>query len=215
MPQLTLYIDTSKNRLLTALNLAQVLDITSLPIFYPDVLQLQVYLMVPLQTQINPAQPSYAIINTAGLALELEISDGKADNDRTVYASQYAWNTDANNQYFYANLNLNTVPMQTLVKATEPNKANAFLKVAFIGAGGQTDILSQSISIGIGIGNPQLIMPPQLTALAREVADQLYYPIQGKAGVPIYAVSPNGKIIMGQAIDKPDGTAEMDWSPGN
>jgi hypothetical protein len=213
MPQLTLYIDTTANQLIAALNSARTVDITSLPLFYPDTLQLQIYLLTKLQ-QVDPNVFPYSIISTAGLALSLEISDGKADNDRTVYASQYAWNTDANNQYFFANLTLGTPAVKTLVQATEPGSAPAYFKIAYL-TPAQTDIFSKVVQIGIGVGAPVLVVPPPLTPLSVEVASQTFFPLQPKAGLGLYLESPNGKIMLLQAVDNPDGTASFLASPIN
>ena len=126
MPQFTLYIDTTSNQLLYALNSARIVDPGTLPLFYPDTLQLQVYLMTRLQT-IDPSVFQYAIISTAGLSLLMEVTNGKATGDagRLVYTSQYVWSTDASNQYFYANLPLNTAAIQTLLDASGPSSSSA------------------------------------------------------------------------------------------
>lgn len=216
MPQFTLYIDTTSNQLLYALNSARIVDPATLPLFYPDTLQLQVYLMVRLQT-IDPSVFQYAIISTAGLSLLMEVTNGRADNDgaRVVYTSQYVWNTDAANQYFYANLPLNTASIQALLDASGPSSSSAYLKIAYTTASGQTDVFSRQINIGIGVGTQQLTVAPPLTPLSLEVANNLYYPLAAKVGLPLYVASPNGKILLLAAVDQPDGTATFQASPIN
>ena len=214
MSQLILYIDTTANQLIKALNSSATVDVSTIPLFYPDTIQLQIYLMTKLQN-VNPNVFPYSIISTAGLALLLELSDGKADADRTVYASQYVWSTDANNQYFYANLSLNTAAVKTLVQHTEPGAAQAWLKIAFVAGGFQTDVFARSVPVNIGVGTATLVPVPNQTPLTAEVANQTYFPLQPVAGLAAYLKSPNGKIIMLSAVDQPDGTAQFQASPIN
>lgn len=215
MPQLTFYIDTANNQLLTAINSSRTVDASRLPLFYPDTLQLQIYLMLPIQ-MLQASIAQYDIISSLGLAIALEITNGLAAEDEVIYASQYVWATDANDQYFFANLSLNTVGIKTLVKTSEPNAAQAYLNIGYTSiATGQRTVLRKPINIGIGVGNVQLVVPPQLTALAKEVADQLYVGFVLQPGQSITFVTPNGKKILFQAVDNPDGTAQMNESNMN
>ena len=214
MSQLALYIDTTANQLITALNSTRTVDVSTLPLFFPDTIQLQVYLMTKLQT-VNPNVFPYQIISTAGLGLLLELSDGKADNDRTVYASQYVWNTDATNAYFYANLQLNTAGIKSLVQTTEPASATAWLKIAYVQNGFQTDVFSRSVPINIGVGTALVVPVLNQTVLTAQVAAQTYFPLQPVSGQSVFLKSPNGKIIMLSAVDQPDGTAQFQASPIN
>lgn len=186
--QLTLYIDTSSNRLLSSLNTSSSVQPSSLPFFVGDTLQLQIYLMVPLQT-FTPSVPNYAIIPTAGLTLELFLTNG-LDSGAVGYAQytqQIVWNTDPNNQYFYANLALNTPALVALL--ANNTSAKATLVVGYVQNGTDTTVLYQPITVQPGIPTGNLVVPPGLTPLSLEAASGLFVP---KAGVP-----PNAPLAFG------------------
>ncbi len=136
--------------------------------------------MRPLQV-FTPSVPNYAIIPTVGLTLELYLTNG-LDSEAAHYAQytqQVVWNTDPNNQYFYANLALNTQALIDLL--AENTSAKAYLVIGYVQAGADTTVLYQPITVQPGVPTSNLVVPPGLTPLSMEAASGLFVPI---AGVP-------------------------------
>jgi hypothetical protein len=210
MVQINLYIDTTENILISGLNTSGSFDPNKIPFYYGDTVNLRVYLMDKLQVRF-PSDFPYSIIPTTGLQLFLYLDDGTVGG--TIYTQQISWATDANSQYFYATLALNTAALATLLGVSTGK--TCYLKIGYVQAGLQTTVFSQTINIGVGIPASGLVVPPGLTPLSVEVANATYYPLAPAAGVPLYITSPNGKILIIRAVDQPDGTADMEASPIN
>jgi hypothetical protein len=209
MAKLTWYIDTTSNSFVGGLNTTKVVDPFTLPLVYPDTPTIKIYLFEKLQT-LDPNTFPFDIISTEGLQLFLEITDGLVDEDRTVYTQQIIWDPDANSQYFTANLALNTPAIKALVKASAPNQADAYLKIAYIQDGLQTDVIFRPIKIGIGVGTTTLVVPPGQTALSLQVAMAMFFPIKPVPGLALELASPNGKIKGRRIVDYPDGSSAPD-----
>lgn len=181
--QLTLYIDTSSNRLLSSLNTSSSVQPSSLPFFVGDTLQLQIYLMKPLQT-FTPSVPGYQIIPTLGITLELFITNGldSSSPDYQQYTQQIDWATDPNNQYFYAGLSLNTPDLVALIGNS--TSAKAYLVIGNVVPLNDTTYLYQPITLQPGVPTTNLVVPPGLTPLSLEAAVGLFVP---QSGVPANA----------------------------
>lgn len=209
MPVLNLFIDTSSNQLVSGTTNAAIVNAASLPLFYGDSITLQIWLLQPAPVYSGAGGAAYQVIPTNGISLQLYLDDGTIGG--TTYTQQVAFATDPNNQYFIGSLPLNTAPMLTLM--TGKTTATVALKVGYLQNGGlQTTVLSTSVNINVGLPQNQLVVPPGLTPLAAETANQTYVPIRGVAGGAIQVVSPAGIILTLHAVDNGDGTASPQWS---
>lgn len=207
MAQYTLYVDTTSNRLIGGLATAASVAPASIPFFYGDTLQLQVYLMNKLQT-VFPSDYPYIIIPTPGLQLFLYLDDGLVGG--TIYTQQISWAPDPANQFFSANLALNTAAIQALLGAK--TSGTCWIKIGYVQNGLQTTVYSQQVNINVGLPTMNLVVPPGLNPLSVEVAAATYFPQQPVAGMPFYLKSPNGHVMMLQAVDNPDGSVSAGWT---
>ena len=189
MPKLNLYIDVENNQLLSSIDQPNIVNSQTLPLFYGDTVQLNVWLLQSTSTgQIGSA--TYSIIPTTGLALLLYINDGILSGG-TNYTQQLAWNTDANNQYFYANLPLNTAALETLLTGGS-NLAN--LVIGYTQNGYPTTVFAGKVTINIGLPIGALVVPPGLTPLSAEVAAQTYMPLIPVAGQALALAAADGTV---------------------
>jgi len=214
---LPLYIDTSKNQLLTSLNNATPVNALNVPLFIGDTILVQVFLLAPLQVQ-NPSQFNYSNIGTAGKALMLFLDNGQIEQSPsyTVYTQLVNWNTDPNNQYFYGVLSLNTAALKTLIGSA--TTTTCYLHIGYVDANGNTTDLLLPITLLAGIPNAVNDVPAGLTPLSVEAANQIYVRADGNPnnpGASFVLISPLGKKILIQAVDNGDGTARFDASPIN
>ncbi len=200
MAEIRLYIDATDNQLIAGLNSATPVPASSLPFFYGDTLPLRVYLFNKLPDAL-PSDFPFEIIPTNGLSFFVYLDDGKPSP--TIYTQQITWATDPNNQYWYANLALNTAALATLIGTS--TSASCWLKIGYVQDGLQTTVYSQQVTIGVGIPVASLTTPPGLTALSVEVANATYVPLQPVAGQAIWLMSPLGKKIALMAVDDADG----------
>jgi hypothetical protein len=214
MAQKTFYIDIEGNALLAGLNSTTNVDPASLLLSYPDTVPVRIYLMDRLQTA-DPQVYPYEVLNTTGMSLLLEMTDGEVGAGRTIYANQVVWQTDPTNSYFYANLSLATANILALLMANEPGEASVWLKLAYVQNGYQTDVYNNEVPISIGVGTAIATAPATLTPATVEVSNQTYYPQAPVAGLPLFVTSPLGKIILIAAVDNPDGTASRQDIPQN
>lgn len=211
MAQFTLYIDTYRNKLISGLNNSTIVDPSSLPLFAGDTLSLNVYLLAPLQIQ-NPSQFNYEIVSTAGLQLFVYLDDGTIEPvPENIYTQQIAWNTDPDNQYFWANVPLNTENLSDLLNSGENGgqQAQCWLKIGYIQNGLQTTVFSSRVTVMAGLPEVELVVPPGLTPLSAEVANATYWTNQPVAGRPLIFMTPKGKLIAYQPIDNDDGTGDV------
>lgn len=209
-----LFVDVSSNHLLVGNGANQFLQPQSLPFYYGDTLPIQVYLVTRLTTpNPSPTTWQYQIVSTAGLSLQLYLTDGLAGG--TTYTNQLAWATDPNNQYFYANLAMNTAGILALVTAAQNAPAKAYLQIGYTDSGVPVSVQKQLININVGIPPAGIVIPAGFNALSVEVANATYFPLQPVAGLSLQLKSPNGKIFVLQVVDQPDGSALFAASPIN
>jgi hypothetical protein len=184
-----------------------------LPLFVGDTLQVRIYLCTPLQV-VLPSQWNYQIIGTAGLALQAFVTNGldSAAAGYLVYTQQITWQTDVNNQYFFANLALNTAALNTLLG--NATSAPATLVIGYIQGGVDTTVLYQAVTFKPGLPNASLVLPPGLTALSTQAAAQEYVPINGGTpGQGFFLLTPTGKKLYLQASDDGNGGVTFQASP--
>jgi hypothetical protein len=210
MPQLSLYVDTTRNMLVGGLNNPAFVNPNALPIFYGDELLLNIYLLNNVGPQGSGNSP-FSVIPTAGLALQVYLTDGTAAG--TVYTNQVVFQADPSGTFFSGILPLNTPALQTLLGSNP--YATAFLKIGYLQNALPTTVFSGQVTVNVGLPNAQLQVPPGQTPLSAEVAAQTFVPINGVAGQPIILVSAAGKKIALMAVDQPDGTADFQATPLN
>lgn len=200
---LTLYIDISTGNLYTGLSGSSITP-SAIPFYFPDTLTLNIFLMTPVPGTFL-GQSAFQIVPTTGLSLVVEIDGGP--NSSSILTNQFVWNTDANNTYFYANLALNT----PAIKQAIGSKINfsCYLKIGTTQGGLYTTYVAAPITITAGVQQNSLVVPPGLTPLSAEAAAQEFYPAAGRAGMPLILISPLGKKFIAQAVDNPDGTANV------
>lgn len=209
---MTLYIDTTSNRLLTNLNLNAQLQPQSLPFFYGDTLPVRVYLLQRLTNAVvGPTNSQFSIIPTTGLALSFYLTNGIAGG--TIYTNQVMWAMDANQQYFYADVPMNTAGLLALVAAAGVNAASAYLQIGYTDGAEPVSVLNQVVRVGVGVPPAAIVIPPGFDALSVQVANATYVPIAGIAGMPIYLISPSGKKIALMAVDDGDGGVSFQANP--
>ena len=193
--------------MVAGLNRSAVLDPLSIPFYYGDTINLIVYLLTP-NPVADPQSPKFSIIPTTGVQLFLYLDDGTIGG--TIYTQQIAWSTDANSQYFFATLPINTAALQALMGSTQQQTVS--IKIGYVAGGQTTTVFSQQIQIRVGLPNVALAVAPGLTALSQEVAKATYFPIFPQAGLSLLLMSPNGKQIAISVVDNPDGTASLQQS---
>lgn len=212
---LTLYVDTSSNQLIASVNNPIPISAGALPLFLGDTLPLNIYLLANAGPQAMGANP-FTIIPNQGLQVMVYITDGTYNG--TIYTQQIAFTQDAGGQFFSGNLSLNTPALVTLFNGG--TKASATLIIAFQYNGGlQQTVISQTVNLVLGApANAIPQVPPGLTPLSAEAAAETYVRIDGNPNDPgggqIF-ISPNGKKIYAHAVDRPDGTAAMQFDPMN
>lgn len=211
MAQLTLFNRTDNNTLVGGQSSTQVIDPSTLPLFFGDTLQLTIYL---LQTPIgyNATDPSNSKLQTVpvnGLSLFLYLDNGIATAP-TIYTQQINFNVDLINNLWTGTLALNTAALQSLLGSA--TTASCWLKMGYVQGGLQTTTLSKLVNIAVGLPQTNLVVPPGLTPLSAEVALATFVPLNPVAGQPIFLRSKLGKLMQLTADDQPDGTVSAGWS---
>jgi len=213
MPRLSLYIDTTANRLVAGPLNPYTIDPRSLPFWFGDTLSLSVQLLNTEGTGLLSANP-FVIIPTAGLQLFAYIDDGLVGG--TIYTQQISWNSSPDFSYFFSTLSLNTAALQTLLGANQT--ATAYLKIGYVQNGLPCTVYSSKITIGVGLPQTNLDVPANLTALSVEVAKAMFVQVNGNPDNPgqgFILISAAGKQCMVYLKDNADGTAELDTLPLN
>ncbi|HEV2350842.1 MAG TPA: hypothetical protein VG028_13455 [Terriglobia bacterium] len=175
MQQFDIFIDINSGQVVTSLtNPAAGL----LPAFIQnDTLSLRIWLLVRNAGFGTGAANPYSLLNTAGLSLQVTIGD-KNSNANNWYTQQFVWATDANNQYFYAQLPLNTAAITTLINAAGNVSAQSWLEVKIQQADGTfLTVLQQQITIQASIDKPGgLVVPAGQTPISMEFAKATFLP---------------------------------------
>lgn len=200
---------------MAGLSSSQLIDPSSLPLFYPDTPNFSIYLL-GLPVGYNPTNQSasaFASIVPSGLKLYAFMDDGKIGG--TTYTQQVTWTIDPTNSFFTGSIPLNTAAIVTLLGTG--TSASAWLHIGYTDANGnQFTVFSRQVRIGVGINTgAAVVVPPGLTALSKEEALQLFWTINPVVGRPLYLESPNGKIFALTVVDNPDSTASFEASQLN
>lgn len=200
-----LYIDTTTNTLIQSSQNQAIVSASNLPLFFGDTIAMTVQLFTRITNAAANVFP-FQILSTAGLQLFLYLDDGTIAG--TIYTQQITWTADPTNSFFSANLALNTAALQALVTATQPSGANCYLKIGYVQGGVQTTVLSQQVTINVGLPSSAVApVAPGQTALSTQIAAATYVPINGgNPGQTMTLISPAGHKIELACVDNPDGS---------
>lgn len=192
---------------------ASQVDPRTIPFLFGGQLPLNIYLLEQIQDP-PPGTFPYNIAPTTGLQLFFYLTSGAIGG--TIYTQQINWDTDPNNQYFTANLPMNTANLETLLAGVMgANYAGGVMQIAYVQNGLQCPICSFPVQIGVGTPIIDLEVPAGLTPLSAEVANATYVPKQPVAGQGITLESVQGKLIELVYLDNPDGSATLQFNKLN
>lgn len=167
MAQFDLYIDTYSGELMAG-------QTNSAPGVLPrfvqgDTISLRIYLLARNAT--NPV--TWSIINNSTLSLKVALGPKDGTAGSSLYASQFTWNRDANNTYFYATLALNTAAIATLLGSAAT--AQAYFEVEYTENGFPTTALQKLVTIDAEvIETASLTVPAGATAISAEDANATF-----------------------------------------
>lgn len=200
-----LYVDVYSGELVTGPVNGQA---ASLPRFVQgDTINLRIYLLE--RTTTFPLSNPYTIKNNGTLSLKAALGPKDGSAGSTLYASQFVWARDANSQYFYATLALNTAAIATLIgSATE---AAAWFEIEYTEGGFPTTALQKSVTIQAEvIETGAVTVPAGATAMTAEEANATFLK-RTISGVVIFQNDATMKQVAGYLGD--DGA--MHWEPVN
>ena len=212
MAKLNIFNNTTNNSLVVSQVSQTQLQASALPLFCPDTLQLNWYLLTQTLNSQNTIQISPVL--TTGLSFYVYITDGSLNG--TVYTQQITWVADASGLFWTAYLALNTSAIINAIEALGSGSAQAaglacFIEAGYIdGNGNQTTTLSQTITIKPGLPTGAMApVPPGLTAASVQFVVASTMPQQPTAGLPLLLKSAAGKVIQMLAVDNPDGSVSL------
>lgn len=201
MANLKFYVDTTSNSFIAGLTSQVAVDVARFPLYFGDTISLRIYLFDRLESPTAGAFP-FVITSTTGLTLFLYLDDGTVGG--TIYTQQITWSTDAANQYFYANLALNTAGLQTLLGSS--TNASCWLKIGFVQNGLPTTVISKSVTVNVGLPSASVgAVPAGQTALSVETGNATYLSKEMENGEPIFLKTDTGKRVALYAYDDTDG----------
>jgi hypothetical protein len=170
MAQFKLYIDTESGELVRG---ASSTTLANLPRFFQgDTISFRIYLLE--RTASFPAGSSpYSIINNADLSLRVGIGPKNGTAGSTLYTSQFTWEKDPTNSFFFADLALNTSGINGLISGGE--SGTAWFEVEYIEDSLPTTVFQRQITIEAEVlESTALIVPPGETPLSAETANATY-----------------------------------------
>jgi hypothetical protein len=136
-----------------------------------DTISLRVYLLQ--RTTTFPQGTLYSIISNAALSLKIGLGPKTGTAGSTLYAQQFTWSKDASNQYFYADLALNTAAIATLLGANPT--ATAWFEIEYTQNGFPTTVLQKDVTIHAEVIETGTITTPAgLTAMSAEEANATF-----------------------------------------
>lgn len=141
MAYATLYIDTLSGKLVNGESNATESQLPKL--VQGDTITFRIYLLERSTT--FPYSAPYSIVNNADLSLSVAIGPKDGTAGSTLYTQQFTWARDAANQYFYANLPLNTANITTLLGSAAT--AAAFFEVQYVQNGYATTVYQEACTI--------------------------------------------------------------------
>lgn len=208
---LNIFIDVNNKALLSSQTGGTIVQGTALPLFYPDQITLNVYLIQAIpNSQQGTAQ--YQSVPTIGISLLLYIDGGSEGSP--ILTQTVDWQSDPTSTFFIGELSLNTLKIKQLLGPSISKQA--YLKIGFVEQGVSTTLIATAVSIQAGLPTNPLVVPAELVPLSVQAALQMFVPINGLPdGQGFFLTTPNGKKLFIQAIDQPDGTASFLASPVN
>ena len=191
---LNLFILKDNGSLLTNLQNATPVLPQSLPLYYGDQLTVNVWVLTGIQGGVNPAGNfPYQVVNNAGLAPLMYVTDGTIAGGENPLASCVQWNPDPTNSYVQGTLNLGTPGLLALLGAGK--SAAAYLSFGFLQNAVPVTVFEGQVNIGVGVQNVVPALPPKLTPLSVQAANLLYFPLQPVAGQNLYLATLVGEVI--------------------
>lgn len=170
MAQFNLYIDTNSGESVRGpTNSGQ----APLPRFVQgDTISFRIWLLERTTSYPLGANP-YGIINNADLSLKVALGPKNGTPGSTLYTQQFTWAKDANNQYFYANIALNTAAINLLIGNGE--SASAWFEVEYTQNGFPATVFQQSVTIHAEvIETGSVTVPEGATAMTAEEANATF-----------------------------------------
>lgn len=169
MAQFDLYVDTYSGELVQGVANP---TITQLPrLTQGDTISFRVYLLA--RTTTYPLATPYTVVNNAALTLKMGIGPKTGTAGSTLYTQQFTWAKDAQNQYFFADLPLNTAGITSLIGAAETG--SAFFEIEYTQNGFPTTVLQKAVTLQAEvIETGTITTPPGQTAMTVEEANALF-----------------------------------------
>lgn len=169
MAQFDLYVDTYAGTLVSGVANAAAAVLPRLT--QGDTISLRIYLLS--RTTTFPLNPPHAVVNNADLSLKVAIGPKNGTDGSTLYTQQFTWAKDAANQYFFADLPLNTAGINTLIGALE--SASAWFEIEYTQNALPTTVYQAPVTIHAEvIETGSITVPPGETALSAEVANATF-----------------------------------------
>lgn len=159
--KIELYIDTYSGELVSGTDNRRA---ATLPKFvYGDDLTFWIYQLE--RTTTYPDAGGYAVVNNAAHTLKMALGS-KATG--ALVTQQYTWTPDAQNQYFYATLPMDTAAILALLNSTA--QVQSWFEIKRIQGGRPTTILQKEVIL-----NASVILPSSVTVPANERPLSLEY----------------------------------------
>lgn len=166
------------------------------PIRQGDTIPLRVYLLQRTTSYPNsfPGYPAFEILNNSDLSLKVAIGTKAGNGDGDHVASQFTWSKDSANQYFYADLALNTAEMIAAF-GSSPTLSRV-LEIEATRDGVPFTSLQQEVTIHADvIKDAAVALQAGETALTLNYANATFAKNVGDPGQVFQLVSPNGQWI--------------------
>jgi len=136
-----------------------------------DTISLRIYLLQ--RTTTYPQGTLYSIISNANLSLKVALGPKTGTAGSTLYTQQFTWDKDAGNQYFYADLPLNTAGIASLIGSAQ--SASAWFEIEYTQGGFPTTVLQKDVTIHAEvIETGTITVPAGQTALSVEEANATF-----------------------------------------
>jgi len=194
--RLKLFVDWYNKRLQQGLRNA---GSFTLPTFFQgDVIPMQVYLLEP---DPDDGPTTFSKVDISNIALSMAVGPTPVGNAaETPIATQYTWSKNTTENYFYADLALNTAGVGTLLGATA--NATAYLEIQATEGSSITTLIQQQITIKAEVIEAgSLSVAAGATPLSLEVAQQMFCLKRMGAGETLTFTSPDGLRYLIKGVD--------------
>lgn len=169
MAQYSLYVDTNSGTLVsgTASTISGVMP----KLVQGDTISLRIYLLE--RTSTYPISSPYSVVNISNISLRVGIGQKTGTSGTALVTQQFTWAKDLTNNYFYADLPLNTAGIETLIGAA--SSGSAWFEIEMTQGGFPTTVFQQQVTIEAEvIETGSISVPAGLTALTAEEASATY-----------------------------------------